>query len=72
MADGDAPGYAAAMTELDQILRELEHDDIDVDRLADRVARAAQLIELCRDRIRAARMEVDRITVDDSGDTSDG
>ena len=64
MAD-DAPGYAEAMAELERILHELEHEDVDVDRLAERVARAAQLIELCRDRIRAARMEVERITVDD-------
>ncbi len=69
---GDAaPGYTEAMAELERILHELEHDDVDVDRLADRVARAAQLIELCRDRIRVARMEVERITVDEDPNTED-
>ena len=34
----DQPGYAQALDELDQILRELEGSDVDVDRLADRVA----------------------------------
>ena len=36
----DQPGYAQALDELDGILRELEGTDVDVDRLADRVARA--------------------------------
>ena len=41
-----APGYADALTELDGILRELESSDVDVDHLADRVARASTLITL--------------------------
>ena len=36
----DEVGYAEALDELDGILRELEGSDVDVDRLADRVARA--------------------------------
>ena len=43
--------YADALTELDDILNELEAVDVDVDRLAERVSRAAELIALCRDRI---------------------
>ncbi len=45
----DDIGYADALDELDTILRELEGSDVDVDRLAERVARAADLIALCRD-----------------------
>ena len=55
------PDYASAMAELESILAELERDDVDVDHLAERVARAAVLIELCRGRIDAARADVDRI-----------
>ena len=55
-----AIGYAAAVSELERILAELEADDIDVDVLAAKVARAAELIDLCRIRIDAARGEVDR------------
>ena len=33
-------GYATALAELEQILSELEASDVDVDQLADRVARA--------------------------------
>ena len=62
--DGSTLGYAEAMRELDAILAELEADDVDVDRLAERVARAAALIELCRGRIEAARVDVTRIVSD--------
>jgi len=64
MVDGDEPGYAAAMTELEGILDELERDDLDVDVLADRVKRASELIALCRGRIARAQTDVDRIVVD--------
>ena len=65
----EQPGYAQALSELDAILRELESSDVDVDRLADRVARAAELIALCRDRISAARIRIDEVIAD--LDTSD-
>ncbi len=57
-------GYATALAELDTILRELEGSDVDVDRLADRVTRAAQLIALCRDRIGHARLRIDEVIAD--------
>ena len=60
---GDAvePGYAAAMAELEQILEELEGEDPDVDVLANRVERAATLIEVCRRRIANASVQVERV-----------
>lgn len=60
----DTPGYAAALDELDGILRELEGSDVDVDRLADRVARAATLIAVCRERISTARIRIDEVIAD--------
>ena len=63
----DELGYADALDELDDILRELEGSDVDVDRLADRVARAADLIALCRDRIGAARLRIDEVIADLDG-----
>jgi len=57
----DAPSYAAMLAELEQILAELERDDVDVDVLAARVGRAAELVEACRARIDRARMEVERV-----------
>lgn len=60
----DEIGYATALDELDTILRELEGSDVDVDRLADRVARAADLIAVCRDRIGNARLRIDQVVAD--------
>jgi exodeoxyribonuclease VII small subunit len=54
-------GYASMLAELEGILTELEHRDVDVDLLAERVARAAALVEACRDRIERARLEVERV-----------
>ena len=57
----EAPTYAGMLEELETILAELERDDVDVDVLATRVARAAELVEACRARIDRARMEVERV-----------
>lgn len=57
-------GYADAVNELETILSELEADDVDVDRLAEQVRRAADLIELCRGRLESAQVEVTRIVAD--------
>jgi exodeoxyribonuclease VII small subunit len=71
----DAPpaaeiGYAAALAELESILAEIEDDAVDVDVLAARVRRAAELLRICRDRITAARVEVTQI-VDELEPASD-
>jgi exodeoxyribonuclease VII small subunit len=60
----DDIGYADAMSELGEILEELERDDLDVDVLAARVRRASELIKLCRGRIARAQSDVDRIVTD--------
>lgn len=64
MADDETTediGYADAMAELEGILDDLEDDDLDVDVLATKVERASTLIQLCRDRIGAARVQVERV-----------
>jgi exodeoxyribonuclease VII small subunit len=71
-AAGEGPTYAAAVDELEGILAELEDDRLDVDQLADRVARAAELIRLCRERIRATRLEVEQIVADLDGPEGGG
>ena len=65
-------GYADALRELDEILRELEGSDVDVDRLADRVSRAAALIELCRERISRARLQIDEVIADLDAESGPG
>jgi exodeoxyribonuclease VII small subunit len=60
----EEPSYAESILELEQIVAGLEQADVDVDALAARVARAAELIRLCRDRIDHARLEVERVVTD--------
>jgi exodeoxyribonuclease VII small subunit len=60
----DEVGYAAALAELEEILDQLEDDNIDVDVLSSKVERAAELIRLCRGRIRAAQMSVEEIVAE--------
>jgi exodeoxyribonuclease VII small subunit len=56
--------WADAISELEAILTKLDDDALDVDVLAVQVARAAELISLCRDRIASTRLEVERIVGD--------
>jgi exodeoxyribonuclease VII small subunit len=57
-------GYEDAVSELEEILEELEGDDIDVDKLAERVKRASDLVKACRDRIAAAKLHVERVVAE--------
>jgi exodeoxyribonuclease VII small subunit len=61
---GTPIGYAEAQRQLDAILAELERSDVDVDRLAERVQRAAELIRLCRERIGAARVHIEQVVAE--------
>ena len=54
-------GYAEALAELEEILSGLEDEDVDVDTLAEKVQRAAELIELCRERIAAAKLRIEEV-----------
>lgn len=62
-AGAEEIGFAAAMTELNAIVSELESDTLDVDVLADRVERAAFLVGTCRDRLDATKLRVEEIIV---------
>jgi exodeoxyribonuclease VII small subunit len=58
---GPAPTFREAMDELEGILERIEGEEIDVDRLAEELRRAAELLELCRAKIRRAEVEVTQI-----------
>jgi exodeoxyribonuclease VII small subunit len=57
-------GYATALAELEAILAELERDAVDVDVLAQRIARATELMTICRSRIADARLAVESVLVE--------
>jgi exodeoxyribonuclease VII small subunit len=60
----DEIGYEAALAELEEILEDIEGTDVDVDVLAERVKRAAELVKVCRDRIAAAKLHVEQVVAD--------
>ena len=53
--------YREAIDELETILRALETDAVDVDDLTTRVERSAELIRLCRHKLRHAEASLDQV-----------
>ena len=53
--------FGAAMEELEAILRRVEGEEIDIDELGDELKRAAELLDICRAKIRRAEVEVSQI-----------
>lgn len=57
----DEQSYVGAISEIEEILRSLDTENVDIDRLATDVQKAAELIAFCRDRLASAQTEVERI-----------
>jgi exodeoxyribonuclease VII small subunit len=57
----DEQSYVDAISKIEEILRSLDTENVDIDRLATDVQKAADLIAFCRDRLAAAQTEVERI-----------
>ncbi|RSK42446.1 exodeoxyribonuclease VII small subunit [Hymenobacter perfusus] len=53
--------YRQAVEELETILRALETDAVDVDDLTARVQRSAELIRLCKQKLRSAETAIDQV-----------
>lgn len=60
-ATEETPSFSEAMEELEAILLRIESEEVDIDRLATELRRAAQLLEVCRSKIRKAEIEVSQI-----------
>jgi exodeoxyribonuclease VII small subunit len=55
------PNYEQALTELESIVADIENDRIPIYQLSAVVRRAGELIQLCRDRLRATEEEVKKV-----------
>ena len=53
--------FGEAIEELESILRRVESEEIDIDDLAEELKNAAQLLDICRSKIRQAELEVTQI-----------
>ncbi len=58
--------YEEALKELEQIVRQMENNELDIDQMGDRLKRAQQLIRLCKDRLTKTDEEIKTILAQDS------
>jgi len=53
--------YKEAITEIEEILRQLENNELDVDELSEKVKRVSQLVALCKEKLHNTEEEIDKI-----------
>ena len=53
--------YKEAIEEIEKILRSLREEQNNIDTLSERVARATELIAICREKLRKAEADVNKI-----------
>jgi len=53
--------YTEAFEELQEIVAEIEHGEITVDELSQKVKRAADLIQICKQKLRTTEEDVNKI-----------
>lgn len=53
--------YREATQELEEILRAIESDSVDVDELTQKVQRSSQLIKFCKDKLRHAENAINQV-----------
>ena len=58
--------YNEAIQEVEAILEKLNNEELDVDQLGAQVKRAAELIELCKKKLRKAEDEVAKVIKNDT------
>lgn len=61
----NAMKYEEALKELEQIVRQMESNELDIDQMGDRLKRAQQLIRLCKDRLTKTDEEIKTILAQD-------
>jgi exodeoxyribonuclease VII small subunit len=53
--------YSAAVTEIEEVLQQLESGELDVDQLTEKVKRVSFLIKLCKAKLKTTEEAVNRI-----------
>ncbi len=56
--------YKEAIAEIEQILKSLREEQNSIDTLSERVERASELIALCREKLRKAEADVNKVLED--------
>ena len=55
------PTYGEAMTEIEEILEKIENGELDVDELTDKVKRVANLLDLCKKKLKITEEEIQKV-----------
>jgi len=58
----EATTYESAFAELQQIVRDLQDESVSIDELTAKIARAAELIRFCREKLRLTEAEMAKLT----------
>lgn len=53
--------YKDAVSELEEIVNDIESESIDVDQLAEKVERASKLLTICSNKLKKTEAEVDKV-----------
>jgi exodeoxyribonuclease VII small subunit len=53
--------YRKAIGEIEAILKEIEHQDLDVDDLGNKLKRVNELVKICKKKLHTAEKEVEKI-----------
>ena len=58
--------YEEAMRQLQEIVRKIENDELDIDQMTEQLKRAQELIKLCRDKLMKTDEEIRNLLKNDS------
>lgn len=61
MAKNQTISYAEAQQEIEEILERLNNEQLDIDALSSEVARAIELINICKKRLTKAETDVNKL-----------
>ena len=57
----DKINYESAVKELEDIVRKMENDQLDIDSLTEQLKRAQQLVKICKDKLTKTDEEIKQI-----------
>lgn len=55
--------YDSALAELQELLRQIESDDTGIDQLSQRVKRATELLDFCRQQLRKVETDMEQALI---------
>jgi exodeoxyribonuclease VII small subunit len=53
--------YEEAMHQLQEIVRKMENDELDIDQMSDQLKKAQELIKICRDKLTKTDEEIQKL-----------